>query len=385
MESRRRQASASTSTSQSHDERPIKGSGSATPRPEEDEDGEWGSPLSLRAPVIRWAVAAGPSGLHCKLALTSVRTSTDIPGVIRRTRGRNPLPPSSGPLFPALPPKVKNSPRASSRSPAGRTARLSSTSALTNAVNDEDSNMNTRDTSPTKGAPPSMSGSLSPPPADGDDLDNSKKDNDWEAYRRGRGVRGFHATKAVKVEQMEIDDTSAARTAASEINANSTAEAPAADESGAKNVPYPSDADETNDGEEVNGTDGLRSGDTSLSNSVEPKARKRRGEDQLLLDDHLLPKEIRVPGGQIAPRREKSASRKGAHEEQPKQEVIETAPEAEGEEADGGADGGEDVDEGDDDDDGKDITRCVCKREGESPDMILLADLRYRCDDDPVR
>lgn len=295
--------------------------------------------------------------------------SADILGTSRRTRGRNPLPPSSGPLFPALPPKIKNSPKASSRSPAGRTARLSSSSALTNAVNDEDSNMETRDASPSKAAPPSMSGSLSPPPADGDDLD-SKKDNggDWEAYRRGRGVRGFNASKAVKIEQMDVDEPSAAKTTRSENNAEAASgTATAASEATARDAPDPSDADDANETEEVNGTEGRRSGDTSLSNSVEPKARKRRGEDQLLLDDHLLPKEIRVPGGQIAPRREKPGGKRAAVEEPPKEEVVEEAPEPEEEEADVTADAAEDAEEGDEDDDGKDITRCVCKREGEYP------------------
>lgn len=227
--------------------------------------------------------------------------------------------------------------------------------------------METRDPSPTKGAPPSMSGSLSPPPADGDDLD-SKKDNggDWEAYRRGRGVRGFNASKAVKVEQMDVDEPTAAKTTGSDSNAEAASgTATAASEPAARDAPDTGEAEETNDTEEVNGTEGHKSGDTSLSNSVEPKARKRRGEDQLLLDDHLLPKEIRVAGGQIAPRREKPGGKKAAVEEQPKQEVVEEAPEPEEEEADVTADATEDAEEGDEDDDGKDITRCVCKREGE--------------------
>lgn len=312
-----------------------------------------------------------------KLPAPSIRAPLTFAGTSRRTRGRNPLPPSSGPLFPALPPKIKNSPKASSRSPAGRTARLSSTSALTNAVNDEDSTMETRDPSPTKAAPPSMSGSLSPPPADGDELDSAKKDNggDWEAYRRGRGVRGFNASKAVKIEQMDVDEPAATKATGSEKNTEAASGTSASTrQAGAKDAGDSGDGDDANDGDEANGTDGQRSGETSLSNSVEPKARKRRGEDQLLLDDHLLPKEIRVPGGQIAPRRDKSGSRKAVVEEQPKQEVVEEAPDPEEEEADVTADVTEEAEEGDEDDDGKDITRCVCKREGEYYRVWAMAD-----------
>lgn len=233
-----------------------------------------------------------------------------------------------------------------------------------------------------------MSGSLSPPPADGDDLD-SRRDNgssDWEAYRRGRGVRGFNA-KAVKIEQMDIDEPVTAKTTAPENSGDvASGTVTVASETTARDAPDPSDADDANDGDEVNGTDGHRSGDTSLSNSVEPKARKRRGEDQLLLDDHLLPKEIRVPGGQIAPRREKPGGKKAALEEQPKQEVVEEAPEPEEEEAEVAADAAEEVEEGDEDDDGKDITRCVCKREGEYQYVSGLSlTSRHRRHDDPVR
>jgi len=84
------------------------------------------------------------------------------------------------------------------------------------------------------------------------------------------------------------------------------------------------------------------------------RARKRRGEGQLLLDDHLLPAEMRRTG---------SLSGKRGKDKDGEDDEMEDEQEAE--EGDGGD--GEDEDE---------ITRCICKTEGEphADDVTLTAD-----------
>lgn len=217
--------------------------------------------------------------------------------------------------------------------------------------------------------------SLSPPPADGDEMDiddsirvendgdKSIDADDWDTYRRHRGVRGFGGAGkvAVKVEPSEDEAT----------------EPPEGDDAVAatNGNAFDSEALATRD---------------SASASAEPLSRsqrKRRGEDQLLLDDHLLPKEVRGQGA-LAPRREGTKPRRSGEpselapenkpvaatddkEETPKADVADEPAVAsgDGDEAGDVVDDGEgdgDLDGDDDDDDGNDVTRCVCHRQGES-------------------
>jgi len=83
------------------------------------------------------------------------------------------------------------------------------------------------------------------------------------------------------------------------------------------------------------------------------RARKRRGEEQLLLDDHLLPAEMRRTGS-LSGKRGKG---KDGEEEEEGQEM---------DDEDGEGGDGEDEDE---------VTRCICKTEGElRPKSLLMTD-----------
>lgn len=418
MEARRRQASASASTSHSHDDAKAlgKGNGGATPNSEQDDDGElptsaigkWPPDASM-LPQLYQSSAEHPTSSTSFTSLTGIAAP-------RRTRNRNPLPPQVGPLFPPLPPRQpknspKNSPKTASRSPSGKAMRLASSSALSNALNDDsggDEPQAAGDDTPSRARAPSMSSLSPPPPADGDEMDvdppaqeakstggaadqaaDSNGDGDpWDAYHRRRGVRSFSGAKsgAVKVEPIEAEPVQEEKTAEAEAEAEAEvdpeASAPAEVEddtvTAAQNGTEAEEA-EAADAEVEGDEEGDAAGDTSTSNgaaeiderstketsvatSTEPSLRnprKRRGEDQLLLDDHLLPKEMRqhVP---IPPRRDKSAKR-SEPDEAPKQEPAEEDP-PEAEEPEAEEEGGDDVE---DDEDSPEITRCVCKREGE--------------------
>lgn len=112
------------------------------------------------------------------------------------------------------------------------------------------------------------------------------------------------------------------------------------------------------------------SGDSSNPNSR--LGRKRRGEEQLLLDDHLLPAELRRLG-KIQGDRDRRLSRTAAsdafkrgtdeHAEVAEEAVVEDEdgedePEPPAEAEDAGAD--------DFSSDDEEVTRCVCQRERES-------------------
>jgi hypothetical protein len=103
------------------------------------------------------------------------------------------------------------------------------------------------------------------------------------------------------------------------------------------------------------------------------RAKRRRGEEALLLDDHLLPPEIRNISQQSTSRR--SSNAKGDMEEEkrkkelPVEDVVieDTAVEGEDEIGDVDQEGEEGEGEGDeyDEDGGQDITRCICQTDGE--------------------
>ncbi|KAL1413061.1 Histone deacetylase complex subunit [Vanrija albida] len=370
MEARRRQASASTSTSLSHEERSLahgKGSGSVTPKRDDEDEG---------AP--------------------------------RRTRGRNPLPPTNGPLFPPLPPKQsknspKYSPKAPSRSPAGRTPRLASSSALSSAIDDDEPASNVesdalrrdgRRASPTKPNVPPSASSLTPPPGDGDEMDVDTNGNtasepplattttaddagdDWDAYRRSRGVRSFSGAKPAAPVKIEPVDADAVQPPVVEPSNDDGAavvdeaisDAPA-DPDTVVDVEEPS-ADGEASAEAEAAEEGAPAASAETTEQAQARARRRRGEDQLLLDDHLLPKELRVHAA-IPPRREKAPSAK-------RSEPVEPPPEPKQEEAapeEDAADDAADEEEDDEDDDSKEeITRCVCKNEEDADVMMIQCD-----------
>ncbi|WWC62671.1 uncharacterized protein I303_105268 [Kwoniella dejecticola CBS 10117] len=169
------------------------------------------------------------------------RPDEDEDGKPRRTRGRNPLPPTSGPLFPPLPPKQpknspKNSPQAPSRSPAVRTpsaqwptsALAASSELIPPAMPEgplessalEEDAISARSVSPEKTHVPSASNaSLTPPPPTSEDTNEENKveataegegegEEDWDQYRRHRRVKGFRNTSQAEVkEEPDLDDS----------------------------------------------------------------------------------------------------------------------------------------------------------------------------------
>ncbi|BEJ17327.1 hypothetical protein CspHIS471_0607280 [Cutaneotrichosporon sp. HIS471] len=367
MEARRRQASASTSTSYSHDDAktPGKGSGGVTPSLEGDDD-----------------------------------------AARRRTRGRNPLPPQIGPLFPPLPPRPtknspKNSPKTASRSPSAKVQRLASGSALSSVMGDDSpEDLRPDDLEAARDTRAASASSLSPPPPADDDMDidppaepkNASNGDDWDAYHRRRGVRSFSGAKAggVKIEPVEAELVSEEPEVEPEAAAEGEPEAEVEPVGNGPEAEAEADADagdgggEAPDADVSNGTADAdeRSLKETSAASGEPSyrnPRKRRGEEQLLLDDHLLPKEMRQHAP-IPPRRDKSAKRSEPGDPPPKEEPAEPEepeepepeepdePEAEEVEAE---EGGDDVEEGDD---SGEITRCVCKREEDIDVMMIQCD-----------
>ncbi|WWD18550.1 hypothetical protein CI109_103003 [Kwoniella shandongensis] len=312
------------------------------------------------------------SSLQMKTTLRSPSMGSATPklededdGTPRRTRHRNPLPPTSGPLFPPLPPKQpKNSPKNSpiARSPAGQvrqptTGLINSLAGPSEPFSPADGSIpipddavSIRSASPAdKPHLPSASNtSLTPPPPTSEDaamevdVDEPKGEDDWDTYRRHRAVRGFGGPPP-KVE----------------VKLEPGADTGAIEEGDEEETPI-----KTRNGKAVNRTlsftevantpNSTPGSDNERGRSASRQARRRRGEEQLLLDDHLLPAEIRRTQ---APKRDKSAGAvKDVEEEEP---VVEDEVEDAADEADDAEEDVIDVDE----DEGKDITRCVCHQE----------------------
>ena len=169
----------------------------------------------------------------------------------------------------------------------------------------------------------------------------------WEVYRRRRGIRALSAAKAeVKVEPEDEDEDETPRK-----TRNGHKRALVVPPSGG-NTPSASTSASISD----RGT------------SMAKQGRKRRGEELLLLDDHLLPEELRRIGG-LAGKRERVGQGKEAEEGEEEQIEVDGAGQQEQE-------GEAEEDEGDDNDDDQlpDITRCVCQKEGEFQ-RETLADL----------
>lgn len=370
-----------------------------------------------------------------------VRTVADsrAVGQRRNTRHRNPLPPTTGPLFPPLPPKQqKNGHKDGSmfKSPAKAVGDAAETlddseeeqgdlGGSVAAADDEEAG----EDDPGRESDPQPSGSnasLTPPPTspaahadvdvppnaktslllhqdkeaeqDRDDTDQLKsvngdenggengggdndqpheeqdvdEDDDWESYRRHRAVKGFaHKDDNVKSEfgETERDDGDHPQDNTLGVNGDQSHDQqqqhiqvfpPDTDEPEGSNHPLPrtrpkptprgmSAISASNDNTPASASES----DANFGRAASRQGRKRRGEEQLLLDDHLLPAEIRRTS--VAERAKKDAEK----DEEEEADVEE-----------GGEEGEEDEEEDDrlgeqeEDEEGKDITRCVCKREG---------------------
>ena len=179
----------------------------------------------------------------------------------------------------------------------------------------------------------------------------------WRAYRNRRRIRAFPNTAAA-AKQETVDDE------------GTDMETPRGSRNGKRSRLKVPDS-----------TDGTPSAEASanlsdVGNTLRPN-RKRRGEELLLLDDHLLPEEIRRIGTMNAVKKDKSISSKDTVD-QVKKEMMEKSVEPEPEED-------EDVpltEEGDEeqvaeeaemnDEDAADdneeedqgVTRCICGTEG---------------------
>jgi hypothetical protein len=206
--------------------------------------------------------------------------------------------------------------------------------------------------------------SLTPPPDDTEEaeqpaleIDPEREEavdtigsNVWEEYRRRRQIRGFNAAK-IKLEP----DLPISRPQTTEP----TVPVPEAVETSprAQSVPALLTANS-------NGTSGSGVG------------RRRRGEGQLLLDDHLLPEELRKTGTLAGKRTLSGGHIKPEEEVEVEAEAeVEAEPEASGsgsvngniEEENGDVEvplGEEDGADGDEEETAE-VTRCVCQRQGE--------------------
>lgn len=99
------------------------------------------------------------------------------------------------------------------------------------------------------------------------------------------------------------------------------------------------------------------------------RAKRRRGEEALLLDDHLLPPEIRNISNPSTSRRGSNAKVDQEEEEREKEPTAEDVQmeeaAVEGEEEIGDAENEDEQGDDFEEEDGQDITRCVCQTEGE--------------------
>ena len=335
---------------------------------------------------------------------------SDVPR--RSTRGRNPLPPTSGPLFPPLAPKPPKQPRNSPKSrPSPSSNSPSVASKLSTSFNgvqlkyeddaeaeatedagEGDEAVPPKESPNTKHNPPSGSGtSLTPPPPTSDaanvdageangeaqeddgtgETSNSQSgvtgdgSEDWESYRRHRGVRSFGHTQGDVKEEDEGEEAVE--------DAEETPKKPPPTRTSARRTSHVK--------EDISEAATSEAGGSGRS-------RRRRGEEQLLMDDHLLPAELRRTGGLSGRRgqtQSKDLDQPHAEEDMDGPEEVDAGDdtlEPEDEEAEPGqAEGDEEAvpEDGQQDD----VTRCVCKRDGES-EVSLLGGADAGSDGDPM-
>ncbi|KAI9634962.1 uncharacterized protein MKK02DRAFT_37837 [Dioszegia hungarica] len=331
-------------------------------------------------------------------SITPMEDEEDRPK--RSTRGRNPLPPTKGPLFPPLPPKPlrpKASPKHSQTSatnsylPAEENAEEEDDEPVagpsrSNAVVLIESSSKRRKEDPStpegdKQHVPSGSGaSLTPPPPSSDPV-HEGEDEEVEATgsrrksRAGNGVMSI----GVKVELMEA--------AADNDEAIDLEDTPKQQGATRGRLVPPASAGTT----PTDSATSERGGNARTS-----LGRRRRGEEQLLLDDHLLPEEIRRTGTLINRRKSQAADQMEelakpvepeAEEEDGDKEEEDTvdvavAEEQPAEKMEGAVEEEPltddiveqslvDPDEEDPgDEEGDEVTRCVCQLEDGDPLMV---------------
>lgn len=319
----------------------------------------------------------------------------------RSSRGRNPLPKSVGPLFPPLPPKQsRDSPRNSPQTalPSERTPLHAPASFIPDApllpmespVNESYLQQDLIGVGGKPELPNDSVASLTPPPPISEDVildvrdskdeeagDGQRPDeiqqeeeaglDDWSAYHRHRAMKSFSTAADLAagssthgfMGQEEADQETPGRTRAAQGKTASRKRATSRSFNGTPTAPTSTSASER--GESVGRL----------------RAKKRRGEEQLLLDDHLLPVELRQTASVTGKRERSGMSVKDEPEEieEMEQDLTEESGEAELDlEAEAGRGdeelAAEDLEveddaEGDDDEE-EEITRCVCQKEGQS-------------------
>ena len=205
--------------------------------------------------------------------------------------------------------------------------------------------------------PSTSNTSLTPPPPTSDDVVRDMEDHvpedgnedvspvangrghggsdDWDTYQRQRGVRGFGAAPGdVKLEPSEEEAT------------------PVQERNGMRNhnralsFQVPSVVDTP-----------TQSTPPSVGSSSRQK--KRRGEDLLLLDDHLLPAEMRKTGSLTGKPKGGTAKEEEDHEEN-----VEVNGQQELDDLEALPTGGDEQTAADEREETEDTTRCVCRRDG---------------------
>ena len=203
--------------------------------------------------------------ISSQLGLNPSLTYPDAPK--RSTRGRNPLPPSSGPLFPPLPPKVpKVKP---SKSPNLTTNNSESHSLQLDGEADTDGPVTALTEAAVAARDAEGRGSLSPPP--GDSVASSGNGVRASSARR-KGVKALPGRRDIDI-KVE-DEPTTGTTSNGSVNGHGKSR---------RYSSHLAPPESAGDSE-------------SEAGSTRPKNRRRRGEDQLLLDDHLLPEEMRRTG-----------------------------------------------------------------------------------------
>lgn len=289
----------------------------------------------------------------------------------RSTRGRNPLPPTKGPLFPPLPPKPTRpqvSPKPSQDSKGSKVP-----------IQDEEeeemiagpSRSPARDVKENRPSTPEAiitipalgSGtSLTPPPPSSDNVEVViVSENSGEGSRKGR--------RAVDI-KVELEDGNAIQ--------GEEEDTPKQTRTTRGRLAPPGSRGTTPTGSAGSEKSGPR---TSLG-------RRRRGEEQLLLDDHLLPEEIRRTsssgkkkgGMDLVEKQEEMDEGENGHEEV-EEEVQGDEPEVDAEEEQQEENPVDDIieqsiidpdEEAVDDEEGDEVTRCVCQLDGEHLEIYTL-------------
>lgn len=173
-------------------------------------------------------------------------------------------------------------------------------------------------------------------------------------------------------EEAEGDEDATGRLESPSREDVSAEEIAGAGDSRGRNTPAQPNPDESRIKTEI----GLEERDTRTGSeraASQSRAKRRRGEEALLLDDHLLPPDVRRISQSTSRRGSKNVNRDDLKVPPPpdnppakdiemaKPEVVEGEDEVDPMEEEGAAEDDEEADEWD----GPDITRCVCTNDGQ--------------------